>query len=118
MKKVNVLGTEYTIKTVKISENEMMQKEHWAGCCCEETKEILLGDPDEEDYFPYMNDEEKITFTKRNLRHEIIHAFLNESGLSDNANSSNNWARNEEMVDWLAIQAPKIFEAFREADCL
>ena len=25
------------------------------------------------------------------------------------------WAQNEEMVDWFAIQSPKIFRAFREA---
>lgn len=28
------------------------------------------------------------------------------------------WAKNEEMIDWLAFQTPKIYRAFREAKCL
>ena len=117
--KINILGTEYTIKTVKISECEMLQKEHWAGCCSEESKEIIVADISEESYFPYMNDEEKETFRKKILRHEIIHAFLNESGLSDSSSTPDGgWAKHEEMVDWFALQLPKIFEAFKEVGCL
>jgi hypothetical protein len=37
-------------------------------------------------------------------RHEVIHAFLCESGLLHNSD----WATDEEMVDWFAIQLPKI----------
>lgn len=48
------------------------------------------------------------------LRHEIIHAFLYESGLDGCSGSVENWATNEEMVDWLAIQSPKIFKVFKE----
>lgn len=51
---------------------------------------------------------------KRVLRHEILHAFLMESGLDVNANSVENWATNEEMVDWFAIQSPKIFKVYKE----
>jgi hypothetical protein len=28
------------------------------------------------------------------------------------------WSQNEEMVDWLAIQSPKIFKAFQELNIL
>lgn len=48
------------------------------------------------------------------LRHEVIHAFLEESGLSANTASVEHWAENEEMVDWIAIQAPKIYKAFEQ----
>lgn len=51
---------------------------------------------------------------KRVLRHEILHAFLMESGLDANANAVENWATNEEMVDWFAIQSPKIFKVYKE----
>ena len=51
---------------------------------------------------------------KRVLRHEILHAFLMESGLDANANAVENWATNEEMVDWFAIQSPKIFKIYKE----
>lgn len=48
------------------------------------------------------------------LRHEIIHAFLHESGLDACSGSVDSWATNEEMVDWFAIQSPKIFKIFME----
>lgn len=53
---------------------------------------------------------------KQTLRHEIVHAFLSESGLSHNsACAEMPWAKNEEMVDWIAIQGEKIYEAWRTA---
>jgi hypothetical protein len=56
---------------------------------------------------------------KQTLRHEIVHAFFNESGLSDSsASPANGWAKFEEMVDWIAIQGPKIYAAWHEAGAL
>ena len=52
------------------------------------------------------------------LRHEIIHAFLFESGLECNSLKTYNWAENEEMVDWFAIQSPKIFILYKELNIL
>ena len=37
------------------------------------------------------------------LRHEIVHAFIEESGLSDHY-------QNETVVEWIAKMAPKILE--------
>ena len=37
-----------------------------------------------------------------------------ESGLAENSN----WAQNEEMVDFFAIQFPKLLKAFEQADAL
>lgn len=51
------------------------------------------------------------------LRHEIIHAFLFESGLQENYHNEK-WGHDEIMIDWFAIQFPKIQKAFYEADCL
>lgn len=51
---------------------------------------------------------------RKTLRHEIIHAFLHESGMDWSASATDSWATNEEMVDWFAIQAPKIFKVFQE----
>lgn len=46
------------------------------------------------------------------LRHEIIHAFLYESGLAENSG----WAMDEEMVDWIALQFPKLMAALAEME--
>ena len=48
----------------------------------------------------------------------IIHAFLLESGLDSNSNSADSWAVNEEMVDWFAIQSPKIFKLFNKLELM
>lgn len=53
-------------------------------------------------------------YQKKVLRHELVHAFLYHSGMSHCSNYSESWATNEEMVDWFAIQSPKIFRVFQE----
>ena len=45
-----------------------------------------------------------------NRIHEIVHAFLHESGLSSNSE----WAMNEEIADWIALQLPKIISICNE----
>lgn len=58
------------------------------------------------------------SYQKQVVRHEIIHAFLLESGLGSSSNSADGWAMNEEMVDWFAIQSPKIFKVFSELELM
>lgn len=117
--KINVLGTKYKVKTRKISEDETMRKNNWCGYCSEETKEIVVADMSEDEYFPDMTDDEKDSYRKKTLRHEIMHAFLNESGLCDSALVFDEaWSKNEEMVDWFAIQSPKIYKVFEEIGCI
>lgn len=119
IKNVNVLGVEYTIEVVRISECDLLKKNTWCGSCNNLTRKILIGDPSEEEFFGKLSEEEQVLQTKRTLRHEITHAFLNESGLQDDSSvPGGGWAQNEEMVDWIAIQTPKLFKAFQEAGAL
>lgn len=48
------------------------------------------------------------------VRHEVIHAYLLESGLNASSNPADCWAMNEEMVDWFALQIPKMIRTFHE----
>ena len=48
------------------------------------------------------------------IRHELIHAFLFESGLAENSE----WGQDETLVDWMAIQIPKIVNAMKEVGAL
>lgn len=119
MKKVDILGTEYTIETRKISEDSYLKDNHLAGYCEEENKLIVIADVSEKEYFSCMDEKAKQSYWNKTLRHEIIHAFLNESGLSDSASvPACSWAKHEEMVDWIAIQSPKIYKLFDELDIL
>lgn len=119
MQTVNILGTEYTIETHKISEDETMKNNHWCGYCDEEQKLIVVADMAEKEFMDIPTAYGQEHCRKRTLRHEITHAFLNESGLSDDASTpACGWAKNEEMVDWFAIQSPKIFKVFTELGLL
>lgn len=117
--KVNVLGTDYAIEMVKVSECDELRENSWVGSCNKVTHKILVGDPTEEEFFGKMNKEEQDLCTKQILRHEITHAFLNESGLQDcSHNTHGGWSQNEEMVDWISIQFPKMLKAFQEVGCI
>lgn len=118
MKKVNILGTTYTVKKVKISENEELRDNSWAGVCGSLRKEILIGDASETEYFGKLSKAEQKASENETLRHEITHAFLKESGLWDDAKGDQHWATNEEMVDWIAQQFPKMQKAFDEVGCI
>lgn len=118
-RKINILGTEYRIETHKVSEDSYLEKNKLAGYCGEEEKLIVVADMSEEKYFTGMDEKAQEAYRKKTLRHEIMHAFLNESGLSDSSNQYGGaWAKNEEMVDWFAIQSPKIFKVYSEMGLL
>lgn len=71
--------------------------------------------------YPDWDDEHESAdlYQKYTLRHEIVHAFLNESGLMDCSFSVDHpWAKNEEMIDWIALQGEKIYRAWQEVGAL
>lgn len=116
--KVDILGTKYKIEVHKVSEDRKLRDNNWAGYCGEETKLIVIADMSEKLYFD-MDETEREIYRKSVLRHEITHAFLNESGLSDCSSvPEKGWAKYEEMIDWFAIQSPKIYKAFKKVGCL
>lgn len=117
--KIDILGTEYRIEIHKVSEDSYMEKKGLAGYCEEENKLIVVADMSEEKYFVGMDEKAQEIYRKKTLRHGIMHAFLNESGLSDSSNRFDGaWAKNEEMVDWLAIQTPKIYKTFQKLNII
>ena len=110
-KSVHILGTEY--KILIIDEGDYRFNREADGWCDTQAKEILLynfkQDPD--------SVRDLVAYQKAVLRHEIVHAFLYESGLWNCSTGCSSWAKHEEMVDWIAIQEPKINKAFKEAGC-
>lgn len=116
---INVLGTEYTITVKKYDEDEIFERRSFCGYCDGYSKKIVVGDLKT---FKGWEHEEKQTIKecqKQILRHEITHAFFNESGLQDSAFAYDGaWAKNEEMVDWFATQGPKIYSAWVQTHCV
>nr|DAH88942.1 MAG TPA: hypothetical protein [Caudoviricetes sp.] len=112
-RKINILGTEYRIEFRKEDEDTILKDCN--GYCDVTVKLIVaLAEPNKEcDY------EDFSFIQKKTLRHEIVHAFLTESGLFNNTyNVDAGWEKNEEMVDWFAIQSPKIFKVYSELGLL
>lgn len=105
---INVLGTDIRILFRKEAEDPKLSRMvgYFDGSKSTIVVKILTADENS------LGDLDK--YQLEILRHEIIHAFLHESGMDACSNSAESWATNEEMVDWFAIQAPKIFKVFRE----
>lgn len=109
-KTVNILGTTYTIKEQSERDNKLL--EGCDGYCDYTTKEIVV----EREIEGTLRDME--VYIRKVLRHEIIHAFLLESGLAECSGDTDCWAKNEAMVDWFARQGQKIYRAWSEAGAL
>lgn len=116
---VNVLGTEYTIFVKKYDEDESFERNHYDGYCDGYAKEIVVCDMKTCKGWEHEPEKSVMAVQTAILRHEIVHAFFNESGLMANSfEFEGAWAKNEEMVDWFALQGPKIYSAWREAGAL
>ena len=109
-RKVNILGTEYLIKEQSEKENRLL--EGYDGYCDWTTKEIVV----EREIEGTLTDMD--VYVRKVLRHEIVHAFLVESGLAECSGNTKAWAMNETMVDWFARMGPKIYAAWKEAGAL
>lgn len=113
---VNILGTPYTVTTKKFDEEEAFERRSIAGYCDGMAKEIVICDMTTYKGWEHEPEETAIISQKETLRHEIVHAFFNESGLMDSSLSIDDpWVKNEEMIDWIALQGPKIYKAWQEA---
>lgn len=85
VKKINILGTQYSVYRVKANENEYMTKMNYGGMCTTDDHRIYILDlstvPD------WADESEEVRKSQENctVRHEVIHAFFNESGLQWNS---------------------------------
>lgn len=106
--KVNILGTEYTIQQKNVSDDLLLEEKD--GYCDSTTKSIVTCF-----LKPQIGSSVDVSVEeKRILRHEILHGFMYESGLDANSK----WGADEELIDWIALQSPKIFKVFTELGLL
>ena len=113
MKKINILGTTY-----KVYLNVPYTKDpHLAGAYGYTDfhgKRIVVADVRTVPGWEEADAVAALDVYACTVRHEVIHAYLMESGLNGSSNAVDCWARNEEMVDWFAIQVPKMVKTFCE----
>lgn len=106
---INVLGTPYRVDMVPESEDPKLKD--MDGYMDPSIKRIVVADVNQRpaDNESVHNPE---WFQKNIVRHELIHAFITESGLEDAF-----W-HNEDMVRWLAYMFPRLLAAFIEAGAM
>ena len=116
---VSILGTDYKIIIKKQDEDRDFREKLYLGYCDKLKKEIAICDLSSVkpwDAEPQVRRDKRM---KETLRHEIVHAFLEESGLGTSSIPFEEaWAENEEMVDWIALQGEKIYRAWQDAGAL
>lgn len=116
IKKVSILGTEYEVHlNVSVQDDESLNG--LCGYCAPKSRKIVVADFNTVESWKNEGEKEKARVSRETTRHEVIHAFLAESGLWGNSNGVDCWALNEEMVDWFAVQWPKIRKVFNLLDC-
>lgn len=116
---VDILGTTYKIIIKKISEDEDLKNRRLSGRCNRFHHEIIVADMEETEYFGELTETEKTEYKKEVLRHEIVHAYLNESGWSTTRMFSGlDGRQTNEMVDWIALQFPKMIDTFKQAGAI
>lgn len=110
---IDILGSKWTIRS-GTHETDKELDEYTGAVTDVTTREIIINDRPA-DQIEIRDESAEI---RRFIRHEIIHAFLFESGLYENALSSGAWPMNEEMIDFFAIQHEKIHKVFKDAGAL
>lgn len=109
---VDVLGTEYKIYLdVSEAQDEALQK--CDGYCDKTAKRIVICDCANTDL-------ERIEDYKRYcMRHELVHAFMFESGIGGCVTwDIEGQEHPEHMVEWIAMQFPKMVNAFQTVGAL
>lgn len=110
---VSILGTEYNVY-LNVRENDDAILKEADGYTDKTSHKIVIADKNAEsdldDYAAHM---------KKVLRHEIIHAFLFESGLGACAVwQTDEQEHPEQLVDWMVVQFPKMLKAFQTVGAL
>ena len=101
--KVNILGTEYNVFFD-------LKDEEADGEARFYKKEIHIR-PIDKMLDKDSSYQEKLNRAKEVYRHEVIHCALFEMGADE-------WSRDENLTNLLAINTPKIFKVFQELDIL
>lgn len=106
---VNVLGQDY--KIFYENEEENLKLKEGDGYLEPYSKEIHIDKSifEQDDNDPLQMKQLDI-YGRKVIRHEIIHAFITESGLWECCS----WAQNEELTDWIARQFPKMKGCFEK----
>jgi len=107
--KINILGAEWDLEFSNYFVDERLKD--YAGYTDDTIRKIVVDTGEGRSIC-----ENYEHFRKQTIRHEIIHAYMYESGLSDSWEHKT--GQDETTVDWFAVQFPKLLKTFQDADAL
>ena len=105
--KVDILGRTWQVLVIDPSEDERLND--CDGFTDFSALQMVIGDRRNESNMKYP-----MSYLMKVLRHEIVHAFMYESGLAENW--SHDQGQDEMIVDWIAMQIQKIETACDKAE--
>ena len=108
--KVDILGSEWTIEERSVKEDKLLEN---CDGYTDWTARLIVVERELDGTLLHMD-----KYVKKVVRHEIIHAYLLESGLAECSGETDSWAQNETMVDWFARMLPRIMKTCSFADAL
>lgn len=109
---LNILGTKWKLKEVSRDTDPMFGTVD--GFTDRSSRTMLVASESVCEPGAFMNWPEYLKSVKR---HEIIHAFMIESGLAQEMYHPP-YGTDEQAVDFFAIQFPKMIEVFQKAEAL
>lgn len=102
---VMVLGTRYSIETRKWDDDRKLHDAY--GYIEPMSKEIIMREPATN----CLTVKQSERCFEEDLRHEIVHAFLKECGMTA-------WYDDEALVEWIAQMIPRMVAAMQEAGAM
>ena len=104
---VTILGQDYDFQEIAAKTDTRMTG---VDGYCDGYGKIIRVDNDYNDNYP-TNAADLAAYKRQVMRHEIIHAFFEESGLEK-------YKGDETIVDWIAKQFLKMEKAFQQVGAL
>lgn len=111
---VKILGQKYTIEYLTLDQDSNLS-EDTGGYVERYSNRIIINASLLER--ANLSPEHVKKLENHSLRHEIIHAFFIESGL-DSDFEHKPIGQEETVVDWFAIQFPKMLKVFKKVGCI
>ena len=106
---VSILGEQWEVRIRKEHECELLSE--CDGFCDWTSRMIVVSDGIDESTLRFPEE-----YMRKVLRHEIIHAFMHESGRAETFWECCGEHMDEIATDWIAIQLPKIEKSIAEAE--
>ena len=107
---VNILGAKWNIIEKSVKQDKLLEN---ADGYCDWTTKTIVVEREMEGSLGNMD-----CYVNKVKRHEIVHAFMFESGLAECSGNVESWSTNEAMVDWIARQGVKLYQAWQDAKAI